>query len=122
NPDGADAHRRRSAHGIDINRDARVLATEEGRTLKQVQERWQPAFGFNLHDQNPRARVGRQDRNAAIALLAPAPDADATPTPSFVRARHLTAHLARTLAPLLGRHLTRYDDTYNARAFGDGMQ
>src|SRR5690606_30316743 len=28
----------------------------------------------------------------------------------------------RTLAPLLGRHLTRYDDTYNARAFGDGMQ
>jgi len=122
NPDGADAHRRRSVHGIDINRDVRVLATQEGRTLRQAQERWQPAFGFNLHDQNPRARVGRANRTAAIALLAPAPDADATLTPGFVRARHLTAHLAEALAPMLGRHLTRYDDTYNPRAFGDGMQ
>src|SRR5690606_28717808 len=62
------------------------------------------------------------NRTAAIALLAPAPDADATLTPGFVRARHLTAHLAEALAPMLGRHLTRYDDTYNPRAFGDGMQ
>src|SRR5690606_34494044 len=51
NPDGADAHRRRSAFGIDINRDARLLATPEGRALKQVQERYRPDFGFNLHDQ-----------------------------------------------------------------------
>jgi beta-lactamase class A len=122
NPDGADAHRRRSAYGIDINRDVRVLATPEGRTLRATQERWRPHFGFNLHDQNPRARAGRTGRTAAIALLAPAPDADATPTPSFVRARQLTAHLARALAPMVGQHLTRYDDTYNERAFGDGMQ
>lgn len=122
NPDGADAHRRRNAFGIDINRDVRPLSTPEGRTLKSVQERYRPDFGFNLHDQNPRARVGRSSRTAAIALLAPAPDADATLTPSFVRARHLTAHLAEVLAPLVGNHLTRYDDTYNARAFGDGMQ
>ncbi|HSJ32931.1 MAG TPA: serine hydrolase [Longimicrobiales bacterium] len=122
NPDGADAHRRRSAFGIDINRDARVLATPEGRALKQVQEQYRPQFGFNLHDQNPRSRVGPSSRMAAIALLAPAPDDDATPTPGFVRARQLTAHLATVLAPMLGEHLTRYDDTYNARAFGDGMQ
>lgn len=122
NPDGADAHRRRGHHGIDINRDARVLATPEGRTLKAMQERFEPHYGFNLHDQNPRARVGTSDRIAAMALLAPPPDADATPTPSFRRALHLTAHIARTLSPLLGEHLTRYDDSYNARAFGDGMQ
>lgn len=122
NPDGADAHRRRSAFGIDINRDVRPLSTPEGRTLKRVQEQYQPHFGFNLHDQNPRSRTGQTSRMAAIALLAPAPDADATPTPSFVRARHLTAHLAVALAPMVGQHLTRYDDTYNARAFGDGMQ
>src|SRR5690606_15490107 len=122
NPDGADAHRRRSAFGIDVNRDARMLATPEGRALKQVQEQYQPQFGFNLHDQNPRSRVGRSSRMAAIALLAPAPDADASQTPGFVRARHLTAHLADALAPMVGQHLTRYDDAYNARAFGDGMQ
>src|SRR5690606_16271997 len=72
NPDGADAHRRRSAFGIDVNRDARMLATPEGRALKQVQEQYQPQFGFNLHDQNPRSRVGQSSRMAAIALLAPA--------------------------------------------------
>ena len=122
NPDGADAHRRRGAHGIDINRDARLLSTPEARALKSVQERWRPDFGFNLHDQNPRSRTGSASRTAAISLLAPAPDDDATPTPGFVRARHLTAHLATALAPMLARHLTRYDDAYNARAFGDGMQ
>jgi beta-lactamase class A len=122
NPDGAEAHRRRSAFGIDINRDARALATPEGRALKAVQERWQPAFGFNLHDQNPRSRVGTTSRIAAMALLAPAPDRDATETPTFVRARQLTAHIARELAPLTGQHLARYDDSYNPRAFGDGMQ
>jgi beta-lactamase class A len=122
NPDGAEAHRRRSAFGIDINRDARVLATPEARALKSAQEQWQPAFGFNLHDQNPRSRVGTTSRIAAMALLAPAPDADATETPSYVRARQLTAHIARELAPLTGQHLARYDDSYNARAFGDGMQ
>jgi beta-lactamase class A len=122
NPDGADAHRRRGEHGIDINRDARMLATPEGRALKAAQERLQPHFGFNLHDQNPRARVGSTERIAAMSLLAPPPDADATPTPSFQRALHLTAVIARTLSPLLGAHLTRFDDSYNARAFGDGMQ
>jgi beta-lactamase class A len=122
NPDGADAHRRRGMHGIDINRDARALATPEARALKGVQERFQPDFGFNLHDQNPRSRTGSSDRTAAMSLLAPAADADVSSTPGFVRAQQLTALLARTVAPLVGAHLTRYDDDYNARAFGDGMQ
>jgi beta-lactamase class A len=122
NPDGADAHRRRNAFGIDINRDARALSTPEARALKSVQERYTPAFGFNLHDQNPRARAGSADRTAAISLLAPAPDADGTMTPSFVRARRLTAFISGAVAPFVGDHLTRYDDSYNARAFGDLMQ
>jgi beta-lactamase class A len=122
NPDGADLHIRRNAFGIDVNRDARALATPEARALSAVQERWEPQWGFNLHDQNPRSRVGTSSRIAAMALLAPAPDAGATATPSFVRAQQLTALIARELAPLTGRHLARYDDSYNARAFGDGMQ
>jgi len=121
NPDGADGHRRRSTFGIDINRDARNLATPEGRALKAVQEKYQPQFGFNLHDQNPRSRAGTSDGTAAISLLAPPPDAKSTETPSFTRAKQLAAFLAVQLAPLVGNHLTQYDGTYNARAFGDGM-
>jgi beta-lactamase class A len=122
NPDGADVHRRRGLHGIDVNRDARALATPEGRALKAVQESFQPHFGFNLHDQNPRSRVGSTSRLAALSLLAPAPDGSATPTATFLRAQRLTAHLARVVSPLVGDHLTRYDDSYNSRAFGDAMQ
>ena len=122
NPDGAELHRRRSLYGIDVNRDARTLATPEGRTLKAMQERLRPHFGFNLHDQNPRSRVGTSTRTAAISLLAPPPDARATRTPGFVRALHLTAYLTQQLSPFVGQHLTQYDDSYNPRAFGDNMQ
>ena len=72
NPDGAARFQRHNAVGIDVNRDARRLATPEGRALKSVHDRIRPAFGLNLHDQSPRFRVGDSDRMAAIALLAPA--------------------------------------------------
>ncbi|MGH7554886.1 MAG: serine hydrolase, partial [Longimicrobiales bacterium] len=58
NPDGAERFERHDVFGIDVNRDARALATPEAQTLKTVRDRWQPQFGFNLHDQNPRTRVG----------------------------------------------------------------
>jgi hypothetical protein len=122
NPDGAELPQRRNAFGVDVNRDARRLATPEGRTLKAMQEKWRPAYGFNLHDQNPRTRVGRSDRLAAIALLAPPPDARATHTDSYDNALHLVSHIGRAIEPLVQGHLTRYDDTFNPRAFGDLME
>ncbi|HSJ10905.1 MAG TPA: serine hydrolase [Longimicrobiales bacterium] len=122
NPDGAEAHTRRSAFGVDVNRDARLLSTPEARALKGVQERHQPDYGFNLHDQNPRSRAGTSLRTAAISLLAPLPDAEGTLTPGLTTARRMSAHLTAALAPLVGAHLTQYDDSYNPRAFGDGMQ
>src|SRR5690625_463125 len=71
NPDGAARFQRRNAQGVDINRDARALATPEGRTLKALRDRIEPHFGFNLHDQRPGYRAGDSDRGVAIALLAP---------------------------------------------------
>jgi beta-lactamase class A len=122
NPDGAERFQRHDLHGVDVNRDARVLSTPEGRTLKAVREQWQPAFGFNLHDQNPRTRVGSTERLAAISVLAPAVDAQATDTPGFLRAKQLAATIQHAIQPLVGGYITRYDDTFNARAFGDLMQ
>ncbi|MCL4865206.1 MAG: hypothetical protein KJZ47_04880 [Gemmatimonadales bacterium] len=78
NPDGAERFQRENAAGIDINRDARRLSTPEGQTLKRLQEQLRPQFGFNLHDQNARTRVGRDGKQAGIALLAPAADAERT--------------------------------------------
>jgi beta-lactamase class A len=122
NPDGAERHTRRNAFGIDVNRDARVLATPEGRALKAVHDRFRPQFGFNLHDQNPRTRVGASERRAGISLLAPLPDARGTPTPELVRAQRLAAVMGRALEPVVGGFITRYDDSFNPRAFGDLVQ
>jgi hypothetical protein len=121
NPDGAERHTRRNAFGIDVNRDARVLVTPEGRALKAVQERYRPRYGFNLHDQNPRTRVGSSDRLAAIALLAPPPDGSGRPVEQWLRSQRLVDHFGRRIEPLVAGHITRYDDSFNPRAFGDLM-
>jgi hypothetical protein len=122
NPDGAERFQRQNDLGIDINRDARALATPEGRALKDVHDRFQPQFGFNLHDQSPRTRVGNTDRLAAIALLAPPKNGSRTDDEQMIDAKRVAATIRRAVDPLVGGHVTRYDDTYNARAFGDLMQ
>jgi len=122
NPDGAERFERRNAQGIDINRDARALATPEARILKGAQERFRPAFGFNLHDQNVRTRVGNGAAGAAIALLAPAPNGEGIETEAHRKATHLAAAIRRAIEPIVGGHITRYDDEFNPRAFGDLMQ
>lgn len=122
NPDGAERFQRRNAMGIDVNRDARAQATPEGRLLRAEHERFRPHFGFNLHDQDVRARVGTSDRLAAIALLAP----PFGPTPEDnavrMRAKRVAAVVRMAAEPLVAGHVTRYDDTFNPRAFGDLMQ
>jgi hypothetical protein len=122
NPDGAERFQRRNAQGIDINRDARMLATPEGQTLRALQERYRPRFGFNLHDQNPRIRVGSTGRVAAISLLAPPFDAARSYNPVREDARRLAGLLRGTAEALVPEHVARYDDSFNPRAFGDLMQ
>ena len=122
NPDGAERFQRRNAQGIDVNRDARALATPEGRALRELQRAFRPDFGFNLHDQDVRARVGASDRLAAIALLAPPLDEAGSIDETRDRARRVAAVVRGAVEPLVAGHVTRYDDTYNPRAFGDAMQ
>lgn len=122
NPDGAERFQRHNAYGIDVNRDARVLATPEGQTLKRVRDANQPRFGFNLHDQNPRTRVAATDRLAAISLLAPPVDGSGTETEAYLDAKHVAATIERGIDPLVRGYVTQYDDSFNPRAFGDLMQ
>ncbi len=121
NPDGAERFVRENAAGIDINRDARRTATPEGQILKAVRDSIEADFGFNLHDQGTRT-AGEDGPPVAIALLAPAADAERSWGPVRQRARGVTAVIVESLTPDLGQRIARYDDEFTPRAFGDNMQ
>ena len=122
NPDGAEVFQRENAVGIDVNRDARRLSTPEATTLKRVHDSFKPEFGFNLHDQNARTRVGSRGVQSAIALLAPAYDSLLSYNDVRTRARLVAAALATTFAHEITGRIAKYDDAFNPRAFGDLMQ
>jgi hypothetical protein len=121
NPDGAERRQRRTAAGIDMNRDALVRATPEAQLLYTVQDRLKPSFGFNLHDQEL-SSVGTSKNVTAIALLAPALDERRSKPSVRVRAMRVCAFMARTLDLFVPGHIATYDDTFEPRAFGDNMQ
>jgi hypothetical protein len=121
NPDGAERAQRRTATGIDMNRDALALVTPEARILHNVQQKHSASFGFNLHDQEL-SSVGQTTDVTAIALLAPAPDQARTTPPVRERAIKVADGIAKTLAEFVDGHIATYDDTFEPRAFGDNMQ
>lgn len=121
NPDGAERFQRENAVGVDVNRDARRLSTAEARALKGVHDKLKPDFGFNLHDQNARTRVGRTGLQAGIALLAPAGDEARSWGPLRARARLVAAGLVRDFDSQIPGRVSKYDDAFNPRAFGDLM-
>jgi len=119
NPDGAERFRRRNAQGIDVNRDARRLSTPEAQLLKKINDELRPAFGFNLHDQGAGTRVGRTNRGAAIALLTPAFNQARDVDAKRRRAMQVASAIVQAMRPLVTDHITKYDDAFNPRAFGD---
>lgn len=122
NPDGAQLFQRRNAAGVDVNRDARQLATPEARALKAERDRLRPDFGFNLHDQNARTRVGPGGKQAAIALEVPAYSADGAYNDVRTRGRFVAATVARMFETQIPGRIAKYDESFNPRAFGDNMQ
>lgn len=119
NPDGAARFQRRNAQGIDVNRDARALASPEARALHELRERLKPDFGFNLHDQNVGTRAGDSGRGTAIALLAPAYNEAREVNATRARAIEVAVAIRAVLEPYIAGHIAKWDDTFNPRAFGD---
>ncbi|HEY3382855.1 MAG TPA: M14 family zinc carboxypeptidase [Vicinamibacterales bacterium] len=120
NPDGAQRFQRRNAQGIDINRDALLLQAPEGRALKALRDRLQPALGFNLHNQNWRTSAGKS-KPASISLLAVAFDEARTETPGRLLAKRTCAVIRQSVEALAPGQVARYDDEFEVRAFGDNV-
>jgi hypothetical protein len=122
NPDGAERFKRRTASGTDMNRDAVVLRTPEARLLKSVRDTFNADWGFNLHDQEMRHAAGVTLRPSAISLLAPAFNEEKEINEIRGDAIRLASLLGSYAQELIPDCISRYDDTYEHRAFGDSMQ
>jgi hypothetical protein len=122
NPDGAERFTRRTAQMIDMNRDALALATPEAKILKNIRDKYQPEYGFNLHDQEPRYTVGTTQKITAVALLAPAADESRGDNPVRLRAKRVASTLAQVLNLFIPENLAKWDDTFYSTAFGDNIQ
>jgi hypothetical protein len=121
NPDGAERFERRNAQSIDINRDALRLQTPEGRALKDLRDRVNPAVGFNLHNQSWRTSVGTPPKPASISLLSVAYDEAGSENAGRRLTRKLCAVIRDALEPLASGQIGRYDDEFEVRAFGDNI-
>ncbi len=122
NPDGAELFQRRTSQDIDMNRDALSLQCPESRLLKEVRDRLQADFGFNLHDQNIYYNVGSSAKSATISFLAPAYNIDKEVNPQRANAMKIIALMNEGLQTIIPGQVGRYDDTFEPRAFGDNMQ
>lgn len=121
NPDGAELYQRRSIRGIDINRDARDLVTPEAQLLKRLRDEWQPAIGFNLHNQNALTTVGDSPNQAAISFLVVFGDAKKTLTPGLERNKRLVAAMFGALGKFIPGNIGKYEDDWTPTAFGDNF-
>ncbi|WP_026809719.1 M14 family zinc carboxypeptidase [Arenibacter latericius] len=122
NPDGAQGYNRRNALGIDINRDALMLQSPEGRTLKRVRDSLNAKFGFNLHDQSTYYNAERTNKPATISYLAPAFNYEKDINEVRGDAMRVIVFMNRIIQNYAPGQVGRYNDDFEPRAFGDNIQ
>lgn len=122
NPDGAEVWKRRTAHDIDMNRDALRLQSPESVILKGVRDSLNADFGFNLHDQSILYTVGNTPKPATISFLAPAYNYEKDINDVRGRAMKVIAELTETIEKFMPQQVAKYSDEFEPRAFGDNIQ
>ncbi|WP_375559242.1 M14 family zinc carboxypeptidase [Bernardetia sp. OM2101] len=125
NPDGTALFTRRTAQGIDMNRDFVERQTPEANLLIDLAAKIQPLFSFNLHDQRSKYSVGKTPVPTTLAFLAPAFDKETTIKKEGMRrleAMQVISLMVEGLEEELGGKMAKFDDEFEVRAFGDGFQ
>jgi hypothetical protein len=122
NPDGAEAFKRRNALDIDLNRDAISQISPEAQILKNARDKFEPEFGFNLHDQQIYYNVHNTPKQATISVLAPAYNEATEINAVRKRAMQTIAGMNEVLQQIIPGQVGKYDDEFEPRAFGDNIQ
>jgi hypothetical protein len=122
NPDGAERFERRTAQGIDMNRDAVALQCPESKILKSLIEEIKPEFSFNLHDQAIYYAVGDSDVQTAVAFLATAYNKETEWNEVRTKAMQVICAMNQELQQIIPDRVGRFSDEFEPRAFGDNIQ
>ena len=122
NPDGAEVFQRQNVMGIDINRDALRLQSDEAKLLLKYFRELKANFGFNLHDQSTRYSVGKTFKPVTISFLAPPYNEKGNMNVTREKAAKLISKLYKLLSEFIPGHISRYQDEFEPRAFGDLSQ
>ena len=121
NPDGSELYQRRNLQDIDINRDAANLKTPEAQLLKKLRDEWTPQIGFNLHNQQGLTTAGDSAKQAAISFLAVLGNPNGITNAGHERNKRVIAAMIIALNRFISGYMGRYDEDYNAAAFGDNF-
>ena len=122
NPDGAERFIRRTAQGIDMNRDAVALQCPESKILKGLVFDLEPEFSFNLHDQHIRYSAGISAEQATISFLATAYNQETEWNEVRTKSRQVISAMNETLKDFIPNNIGRFSDEFEPRAFGDNIQ
>lgn len=122
NPDGAERFIRRTAQGIDMNRDAVALKCPESEILKNQVLTLKPEFSFNLHDQNIRYSAGASNKQATISFLATAYNETREWNENRTKSAQVIAKMNADLQAFIPNAIGRFSDEFEPRAFGDNIQ
>jgi hypothetical protein len=122
NPDGAELFKRRNSMDIDLNRDAARLEAIETRLLKNIRDRINPEYGFNLHDQETYYTAGATAFPATISFLAPSYNGVKDINEGRLKSIGQIVLMERVLQKYIPNCIGRYSDDFMPTAFGDNMQ
>jgi hypothetical protein len=122
NPDGAELYTRENANLIDLNRDAQTLSQPESQVLRQIFERFQPDYCYNLHDQRTIFGVADTGKPATVSFLAPAYNESRDVNEVRTKAMNVIVCMNEVLQELIPNQVGRFDDTFNINCVGDTFQ
>lgn len=123
NPDGAEISSRYNSLGIDINRDFIAEQTPEGKFLKICYFSIEPDYCFNLHNQSRYYSTSKYGyKSSVLSLMAPPIDDIKSLSGNYEEALRFCGYLFQVTSNFALGHITKYNDNFEPRAFGDNFQ
>lgn len=121
NPDGADIYSRRTAIGIDMNRDFLSKSSVELQVLLEQINKKSYHYLFNLHDQRTIFNVGKTKETATLSFLAPSYNVEQSVNEIRQKTMAIIQYINDGIQPIIPGKIGRYSAEFYPRSTGDNF-